>query len=104
MASSWTNANGAVPLCAEQHDRSGNDDTERRGTGLEGQAEGRRDEKAIIVSDLLCLWRDWTYARDCENRKSGEQAFYAGAEDDIDEDDRTVESAFVTSNEVVLFA
>ena len=41
-------------------DRSGNDDAERKGTGKEGQAESRRDEKEIIVSDLLCLRRDRT--------------------------------------------
>lgn len=44
------------------------------------------------------------YAPDCENHKSVDQVLYGATEEDIDEDDRTVESAFVASNVVVLFA
>ena len=44
------------------------------------------------------------YARDCEDRKSVDQVLYAATEEDIDEDDGTVESAFVASEEVVLFS
>ena len=43
------------------------------------------------------------YATDCEERKVGEQALLTTIEDQLEDDDESVEAAFVTTNEVVLF-
>ena len=108
IASSWTNANGAVPLGAEQHSAFL---TDLAMTTQKGKAPGKKVKPKVAAtkkksSSVICCVCGETghYARDCENRKSGEQALFAEAEDDIDEDDRTVESASVTTNEVILFA
>ena len=43
------------------------------------------------------------HATDCEERKVGEQALLTAIEDQIEDNDESVEAAFVTTNEAVLF-
>ena len=108
IAASWTNANGAVPLGGEQHSAFLTD------LAVTAKKKGPRkkvNEKSVPMkkkplSSITCFVCGLVghYARDCENRKDGDQVLHTAAEEDTDEDDRTVESAFVASKEVVLFA
>ena len=43
------------------------------------------------------------YARDCEARKGEEQVLLASTEDEIEDEDESIEAAYVTSSEAVLF-
>jgi hypothetical protein len=108
IAASWTNANGAVPLGAEQHSAFLTDlamTTKEKGPRKKVHGKGVPTKKKPL-SSVICFVCGGAghYARDCPNRKSEDQVLYADTEEDVDEDDRTVETAFVASNEVVLFA
>ena len=108
IAASWTNVNGAAPLGSEQHSAFLTDlamTTKEKGPGKKAR-EKTVPTKKKSTSSVICFVCGLAghYARDCENRKISDLALYTAAEDDIDEDDRTVESAFVSSAEVVLFA
>ena len=43
------------------------------------------------------------FTRDCEQRKDGEHALLTSVEEDIEEDDESIEAAFVATDEIVLF-
>ena len=108
IAASWTNANGAVPLGAEQHSAFLTDlamTTKEKGPGKKahGKTVPMKKKSSSSVICYVCGLAGH-YARDCEDRKSVDQVLYAATEEDIDEDDGTVESAFVASEEVVLFS
>ena len=107
IASSWTNANGAVPLGAEQHSAFLTDlamPTKGKGHGKKGNDKTATTKKKS--SSVICFVCGLAahYARDCENRKSDEQALVAEVQEEPDDDDRTVETAIVATHEVVLFA
>ena len=107
IASCWTNANGAVLLGAEQHSAFFTDlATTPKEKGPRKKIQGKASLKKKPPTSVICYVCGETghYARDCQNRKIGDQVLYAGTEEDEDEDDRTEESAFVAFNEVVLFA
>ena len=57
----------------------------------------------IAANDKICGGTGHN-ARDCEGRKLGEQVLYVDTEEDLDDDERADETAFITINEVVLFS
>ena len=107
VASSWTNANGGVPLGAEQHSAFLTDSamtTKEKVSEKKGRTKTSTPKKKPSAVTCFVCGEVGHYARDCQNRKLGDIALYTGAEEDLDEDERTDESAFVASAEIVLFS
>ena len=106
VASSWTNAGGGVPLGAEQHSAYLTDTLMETKEKVAGK--GSKDKTASTKkksSSVICFvcGKSGHYAKHCEDRKGNEHALFTGAEDHSEDDDESVEAAFVTTDEVALF-
>lgn len=106
VASSWTSSGGGVPLGAEQHSAFLTDSligTKEKvaGKGSKGKTAGTKKKSSSVIC-FVC-GKTGHFARDCEQRKDGDHALLTNVEEDIEEDDESIEAAFVTTEEVALF-
>ena len=107
VASSWTNAGGMVPLGAEQHSAFLTDNLPATKEKVPGKGSkdktGSTKKKSSSVICFVC-GKTGHFAKDCEKRKLGEHALLTAADEPTeDDDDESIEAAFVTTDEIALF-
>ena len=68
------------------------------GKGSKVKTAGTKKKPSSVICSVC--GKTGHFARDCVQRKDGEHALYTNVEEDVEEDDESIEAAFITTDEV----